>query len=71
MSDLVLNEDQSHLVAASMRPIQVRDSRGNVVGTLSPTWTEDDLKEGDQILETNQHWYGTREVIEHLRRLEK
>jgi len=43
VSFIVLNDEQAKVVAKALEPIEVRDGKGNVLGSISPVWTEEDL----------------------------
>jgi hypothetical protein len=49
----------------------VRDQQGNILGTIEPAWTEEDIAEAKPVLATNTTWYTTEQVLDHLRSLEK
>ena len=45
MLEFVLTEEQAKVVAATLKPQQVRDTKGNVLGHFRPIWTEEDIAE--------------------------
>jgi hypothetical protein len=69
MHDIVLNEDQTRVAAAALRPLQVCDAKGNVVGTFSPIWTAEDVAEAKRHQASNEPRYALSQVLEHLRAL--
>jgi hypothetical protein len=71
MFEIVLTDEQARVVSSALKPVQVRDRKGNVLGTITPAWTEADVAEAKRILATNKTWYTTEQVLSHLRSLEK
>ena len=39
MLEIVLTDDQARVVTSALKPVQVRDRKGNVLGTIAPAWT--------------------------------
>ena len=54
MPHIVLNEEQAKVVTSALQPVQVRDAKGNVLGTIPPIWTEEDIAEAKRILQSLQ-----------------
>lgn len=71
MPHIVLSDDQARVVATSLHPVQVRDAKGNLLGTIPPIWTEEDIAEAKRALASNGPWYTTEQVLAHLRSLEQ
>jgi hypothetical protein len=71
MNQLVLTDEQAKVVATALKPVSVVDSRGNVLGTIDPLWTEADVAEAKRRLASDEARYTTAQVLEHLRSLEK
>ena len=71
MTDLILTEEQTRLVTEAPGTLRVRDHRGNVLGTLAPTWTEEDIADARRRLASAEPRYTTAQVLEYLRSLEK
>lgn len=71
MSHLVLNHEQAQVVVGALKPVQVRDSSGNLIGTFSPIWTEADIVKAKKILESDGPWKTTAEVLATLRAQEQ
>jgi hypothetical protein len=69
MPEIILTEEQVQVVASALAPVQVRDSKGNVLGTLAPLWTEEDIAQARRALDENQTWCTTDQVLAHLRSL--
>jgi len=70
VSFIVLNDEQAKVVAKALEPIEVRDGKGNVLGSISPVWTEEDIKEAKRRLASDQPRYTTSQVLDHLKSLE-
>jgi hypothetical protein len=70
MTHIVLTDEQAKIVAASTKPVLVRDSKGNVLGFLSPAWTEDDIAEAKKRLSSDTPRLSTAEILAYLRSLE-
>jgi hypothetical protein len=71
MPDLILTEEQARLVTETLGTLRVRDHQGNVLGTLAPTWTEEDIADARRRLASAEPRYTTAQVLEYLRSLEK
>ena len=71
MLQIVLTDEQAKVVASALKPVQVCDSRGNVLGRIDPIWTEEDIAEAKRRLASDEPRYTTAQVLEHLRSLEK
>jgi hypothetical protein len=69
MQHIVLTEDQAKVVAAALQPVQVRDTRGNVLGSIAPVWTAEDIADARRRLASDEPRYTTAQVLEHLRSL--
>jgi hypothetical protein len=70
MSPIVLNDEQAKQAASSLKPVEVCDSRGNILGTFTPFWTEEDIAEAKRRLESDEPRYTTEQVLRHLESLE-
>jgi hypothetical protein len=70
MTRIVLTDEQAQAVAEATRPIAVCDTHGNVLGFLSPAWTEDDIAEAKKRLSTDAPRLTTAEILAYLRSLE-
>jgi hypothetical protein len=71
MTHIVLTDEQAKLVAGATKPVPVCDAAGNILGFLSPVWTEDDIVEAKKTLAADDPWYTTDQVLAHLRSLGK
>ena len=70
MSPIVLNDDQAKQVASLLKPIDVCDSQGNILGTFTPFWTEADIEDALRRVASDEPRYSFQQVMEHLRSLE-
>jgi hypothetical protein len=70
MLEITLTADQAKIVASALKPVLVRDERGNVLGRIQPVWTEQDIAEAKRALASDQPRYTTQQVLAHLRSLE-
>lgn len=69
MSRIVLTAEQAEIVAAATRPVAVCDAAGNLLGHLTPAWTEDDIAEAKKRLSSDAPRLSTAEVLAYLRSL--
>jgi hypothetical protein len=69
MLHIVLTDEQAKVVATALKPVQVRDTRGNVLGCINPVWTEEDIAEARRRLASDEPYYTTAQVLEYLRSL--
>ena len=70
MLEIVLTDEQAKVVATALKPVQVRDPKGNVLGCINPIWTEEDIAEAKRALASDEPWYTTEQVLAYLRSLE-
>jgi len=70
MSPIVLNDEQAKQVASLLKPVDVCDSQGNVLGTFTPFWTEADIAEAKRRLGSDEPRYTTEQVLRHLESLD-
>ena len=66
MAEIILTEEQTRVVAAALTPVQVLDSKGNVLGTIPPLWTEDEIRKAKRILAETKTWYTTEQALGRL-----
>jgi hypothetical protein len=71
MPYIVLNDDQTKVVFSSMQPVQIRDQKGNVLGCISPIWTEGDIADAKGRLSSNEPRFTTEQVLAYLQSLEQ
>jgi len=70
MQDVILTDEQVKVVTSALQPVPARDRSGNVVGVISPVWTEEEMAEAKRRLASNEPHYTTAEVLNHLRSLD-
>jgi hypothetical protein len=71
MPQIMLTEEQAKQVAEAREPIQVCDARGNVLGYVSPLWTEEEIADARRRLASDEPRYTTAQMLDHLRSLER
>ena len=67
----MLTDEQAKQLTAELKPLEVCDSQGNVLGTFTPLWTEADVADAKRRLASDEPRYPFAHVMEHLRSLEK
>jgi hypothetical protein len=70
MPEIVLIDEQAKVVATALKPVTVRDGKGNTLGHFEPIWAEEDLAEARKALASGEPGRTTAQVLEHLRSLE-
>ncbi|HEV3080982.1 MAG TPA: hypothetical protein VGY66_14460 [Gemmataceae bacterium] len=70
MPQIILDDEQAKLLASSLKPVEVRDRQGNLLGVIPPVWTEEEVADAKKRLASNEPRYTTAEVLEHLRSLD-
>jgi hypothetical protein len=71
MNQIVLTDEQAKAVASTLKPIPVRDSKGALLGTFTPIWTEEDIADAKRRLASDEPRYTTAQVLDYLRSLER
>ncbi len=71
MLEIVLTQEQAQVVASALKPVQVRDESGNVLGIIAPAWTEADIEDALRRLASDEPRLSFQQVMEHLRSLEQ
>jgi hypothetical protein len=71
MAQLILTEEQARVVAGAQEPVQLCDPQGNIVATLKPAFTAEDIAEAKRRLAVNGPRYTSEQVQEHLRALQE
>ncbi len=71
MSQIILTDEQAKAVVSTLKPMQVRDSKGILLGTFTPVWTEEDIADAKRRLASDEPRYTTAQVLEYLRSLEQ
>ena len=71
MNPIVLTDEQAKALATVLKPVQVRDKKGTLLGTFTPIWTEEDIADAKRRLASDEPRYTTAQVLEYLRSLEQ
>lgn len=71
MQQIILTNEQAETIATVLNPVPVRDSKGSLLGTFTPIWTEDDIADAKRRLASDEPRYTTAQVVEYLRSLEQ
>jgi hypothetical protein len=66
MPQVILDDEQAKLLASALKPVEVRDRQGNLLGVIPPVWTEEDIADAKRRLASDEPRYTTAEVLEHL-----
>jgi hypothetical protein len=66
MPQIILDDEQAKLLASSLKPVEVRDRQGNLLGVIPPLWTEEEVADAKKRLASDEPRYATAEVLEHL-----
>jgi hypothetical protein len=73
MTQLVVSEEQAQLIVKAVGPVEVRDTKGNVLGVLSHAPDDEspgDIAELKRRARTPGKVHSTEEVLRHLQSLE-
>ena len=72
---LILDDDQAKLFAGARETVELRDRRGNPLGTARPRedagFTDEDIAIAKRRLASDEPRYTTREVLDYLAFLEE
>lgn len=71
VQQISLDRQQSELVLHAHGSVQVRDHEGKLLGYLAPPFTAEEIAEAQRRLASDQPRYTTRQVLDHLRSLER
>src|SRR5260370_35053355 len=70
MPDLILSEEQARIILQAAKPVTVRDSKGTLLGSVSPFWTEADIAEAKRRLASGERGIPAQKGESHLGALE-
>jgi hypothetical protein len=73
MPEIVVSDQQAQLISEAHDPVEVRDSRGRILGVISRSVAGDDSGEIEEMkrrMQTRHRSYSTTEVVDHLHSLE-
>jgi hypothetical protein len=71
MTQLILTVEQVEVAKRAPRPLEVRDTKGNVVGILFAIWTDADILEANDRCAPNEPLNTPARVLEFLRNLKR
>ena len=69
MVTIILDDAQVSQITAAAAPVELRDRRGYVLGTLVPGFTPDDIRRAKAAVEDSSRRMTTSELLDHLGRL--
>jgi hypothetical protein len=64
MWHIVLTDEQARILASTPRPVQVRNSQGNIFGEIGPVWRSEDIEEAKRRLASDQPNLTTQQLLE-------
>ena len=70
MTQLMLNAEQTKIIAKSLEPIQVCSPTGEVLGVIQPEISREEIARLKQVAKSDGPWYTTEQVLQHLGTLE-
>ena len=71
MSHIVVDDRQAKIIAEAAQTLEIRDQRGNHLGYVAHRFTDEDVAVAKRRLQSDEPRFTTREVLEHLRSLER
>ena len=71
MKQMIVDDQQARLISEATDGVEIRDSRGRHLGYVASGFSEDDLALARQRLASDEPRHTTREVLDHLRSLER
>ena len=71
MPHITVDDTQARLIMEAERTIEIRDRHGNHLGYVAHGFSAEDIAVARQRFASDEPRYSTREVLEHLRSLEK
>jgi hypothetical protein len=71
MTYIVLNEEQSQVIARALETVEVRDPKGQVLARIEPPFTPEDVAEAKRRLASDQPRFSSQQVKAHLQALEE
>jgi hypothetical protein len=69
MTNLVLTEEQTRLLAEARGPVAIVTTKGNTVAVVHRGFTDEEVREAEKRLLIKEPSYTTAEVLNHLRSL--
>jgi len=71
MPQIILTQEQADLAAKSLEPVQLCDPVGNIIASIAPVWTMEDIAEAKRALASPGPWYTGAQVQARLRALQE
>jgi hypothetical protein len=71
MNQIILNEEQAKVAASLRKPVPVCDDKGNLLGTYTPLWTEEDIAEAKRRLASPGVCFTSAQVQSRLEALQQ
>jgi hypothetical protein len=71
MAQIILNDEQAKAVQAANGALELRDSRGNLLGYVSPPISSAEIGEALRRLHSDGPWYTTQQVLDRLKSVER
>jgi hypothetical protein len=71
MEHIVVNDQQAKLISEATESIEIRDATGEHLGYVAHGLTDEDIAIAKQRLASDEPRYSTREVLDHLRSLDR
>jgi hypothetical protein len=71
MLQIALTDEQAKVVASALKPVQVCDGKGNVLGVINPILTEEDIAELKRRAASPGPWYTGEQVQRRLHSLQE
>jgi hypothetical protein len=71
MLHIVVDDKQAKLISEATESVEIHDPRGRRLGYVAHGFTDDDLALAEQRRASNEPRYTSREVLDHLRSLER
>jgi hypothetical protein len=66
MVTVILDDGQASQIATAAAPVELRDRRGCVLGTLVPGFTPEDISRAKTAVQDSDRRMTTSELLEHL-----
>lgn len=71
MVQIKLSDEQARLIASALEPVQLCDSKGNVLRTVEPLITREEIAEMKRLAASPGPWYTAAQVQARLRALQE
>ncbi len=71
MPHIVVDDQQAKIIAEAAQTVEIRDQKGNRLGYIAHAFTDEDIAVAKRRLQSDEPRFTTREVLSHLRSLER